>query len=295
MKKIIIALTAIGINLSLAAQDDLLNDLESSNPTSVPVIATFKGTRIINAHTVETVKKSNLDFRVAHRFGSIGTKNARHSLYGFDVSEDINIAFEYGVSDRLTVGFSRSKRAEALQGLIKYRLMTQTSDDSRPVSIALMSSNVLTAVANSTEGYRYTTYTDRMSYVNQAIIARKFSDKLSLQISPTIIHRNWVFDAEDENTNFSLGFGGRIKLTKRSAIVGDVFYTVSKYRQNRKGIYLMPPLSLGYEIETGGHVFTLMFSNASGILENDYLVNTFDSWGKGQFKFCFLISRNFRV
>ena len=99
----------------------------------------------------------------------------------------------------------------------------------------------------------------------------------------------------DENTNFALGFGGRIKITKRSALVADAFYTFSDFRKTNKNIYKMPPVSLGWEVETGGHVFTIMFSNASGLIENDYLVNTTDSWGQGGYPLSFIISRTFTV
>ncbi len=283
------------ITLPSFAQDDLMNLLSDSSTTKEPVIATFKSSRIINAHTVETVRKGDLDFRVGHRFGNMGKKSGGgpHTLYGFDSSDDINIAFEYGITNDLTVGFSRSKMNEALQGSLKYRLLHQTTDNSTPVSITLFSSNVLLAERNG-DG-RYDKYTNRLSYVTQAIIARKFSPGLSLEIIPTTIHRNWVESNSDENTNFALGFGGRVKLTKRSALVADIFYTFSNFRQNSKDVYLMPPLSLGYEIETGGHVFTLMFSNGKGLLENSYLVNTTDSWGRGGFKFSFIISRTFTV
>ncbi len=294
-KKLLIASFILVSSTMAFSQDDLL-DMVTPEKSDLPVIATFKGTRIINAHTVETVKKRNLDFRVAHRFGNLAGKNSRHSLYGFDSSDDINIAFEYGVTNNLTVGISRSKRQEAIQGSIKYRVLHQTESNSTPISLTFLSSNVLFAEASSLEGnYNYDKYAHRLSYVNQFILGKKFSDNLSLQLIPTLIHRNWVFNSQDENTNFAIGFGGRVKLTKRSAIVGDVFYTFSNFRKNNPGMYLMPPLSLGYEIETGGHVFTLMFSNAKGLLENDYLVNTTESWGKGAFKFSFLISRNFKI
>lgn len=277
------------------AQDDLLDLLKDSTMGSEPVMATFKSSRIINAQTVETVRKHDLDFRVGHRFGNIGKGSGGgvHSLYGLDNSADINIAFEYGVTNDFTMGFSRSKVNEALQGSLKYRVLHQTENSSIPVSVTLYSSSALYPGQNN-DG-RYNDFVNRLSYVYQAIIARKFSDGFSFELVPSVIHRNWVLSKQDENTNFALGAGGRLKLTKRSALVADVFYTFSDYRNANKGIYKMPPLSLGWEVETGGHVFTLMFSNANGLIENDYLVNTTDSWGQGGYKLSFIISRTFTV
>ncbi|MES2627444.1 MAG: DUF5777 family beta-barrel protein [Bacteroidota bacterium] len=275
------------------AQDDLLNMITDSTSGDSPVLATFKSSRIINAHTVETVRKKDLDFRVGHRFGNIGGASGGgvHSLYGLDESADINIAFEYGLSDNFTIGISRSKVDEAIQGLLKYRILRQTENDRVPISVALVSSSVITPKVVFDKTF---TNNDlhRLSYVYQAVIARKFNEGFSFEVIPTVIHRNWV-PFGDENTNFALGAGTRIKLTKRTAIIADAFYTFSDFRKKNKGIYLMPPVSLGWEAETGGHVFTIMFSNARGLLENDYLVNTTDSWGKGGFKLSFIISRTF--
>lgn len=283
------------LSLGAAAQDDLLDLLADSSLGNEPVLATFKSSRIINAHTVETVRKSNLDFRIGHRFGNIGKGSGGgvHSLYGFDNSADINIAFEYGLTNDFTIGVSRSKLQEALQGSLKYRVLHQTENDNVPISLTLFSSSVLLPGKNL-DG-RFDKFSHRASYVYQAIFARKFNPGFSFEIIPTLIHRNWVLDPKDENTNFAIGGGGRIKITKRTAILVDCFYTFSDFRQKNRGIYKMPPLSLGWEAETGGHVFTMMFSNASALLENDFLVNTTDSWGKGGFKFSFIISRTFKV
>lgn len=291
----LLSLLTVG-GLHLQAQDDLLNSIETKS--NEPVIATFKSSRIINAHTVETVRKRNLDFRVAHRFGNIATNGSRYTAYGLDNSADINIAFEYGVTDNFTVGLSRSKSHGAFNGNLKYRVLHQTESNSVPVSITLYHNTSLLSektYSGESPAYGFDTYTDRLSYVNQVIIAKKFSEGFSFEIIPTHIHRNWVFDPKDENDNFALGFGGRIKLTKRSALVADAFYTFSKFRKDRKGIYLMPPVALGWEVETGGHVFTIMFSNAAALIENDFLVNTKESWGKGQIKLSFNISRTFDI
>ena len=273
---------------------------EAAPAVKEKVTATFKTTRIINAQSIETVKHRTLDFRVTHRFGAIGYLSGgdKHNLYGFDVSSDIRIGFEYGITDRLTLGFARCKRRENLQGLLKYRLLQQTKDNSMPVSVTVYSDLAFTPEKDIDSSYLK--WEHRMNYTTQLIIARKFSSRLSVQLMPTYIHRNYVNLHDDENDLFSLGVGGRIKITKRSAVIFDYYHTFSKFRDNAEDFFYVKteyfaPLGLGWEIETGGHVFSILFTNCAGILESDYIPYTTDSWLKGGMRFSFNISRNFRL
>ncbi len=285
-----ILLVNIFIAYKAVAQDDLLKALQAQTQAQTEreiVIATFKGDRIINVATNETVRKNNLDFRVSHLFGNVGEKSGGgpHNLYGLDQSADIRIGFHYGLTDRLMVGVGRSKRNENLEGLVKFRLMEQTTNNHVPVSVSL--------AGNATYSARSKTFFEenihRLNYFSQVIIARKISTRLSLVVSPGYLHRNFV-EADDKNNTFSLSGGMRFKFTRSSSVILDYSHTF-----NRKDLQTEPfdVLGAGVEIETGGHVFSVMFSNASGILENDYLVNTYDSWGKGGFKLSFIISRMF--
>lgn len=277
------------INKSLA-QDDLLKALQTQKQTErEKVIATFKGDRIINVATNETVRKNNLDFRVSHLFGNVGERSGGgpHNLYGLDQSADIRIGFHYGLTDRLMIGVSRSKRNENLEGLVKFRFTEQTTDNHMPLSISL--------AGNVTYSMRSKAFFEksihRLTYFSQIIFARKISTRLSLIISPGYLHRNFV-EGDDDNNTFNLSGGLRFKFTRSSSIITDYTYTFG-----RKELQTSPfnVLGAGIEIETGGHVFSLMFSNASGVLENDYLVNTYDNWGKGGFKLSFIISRMFSM
>jgi hypothetical protein len=275
------------------AQDDLLNLLDTIPKKSERVLATFKTTRIVNGHTVETVKSHSLDFRVTHHFGSVGGPGGGvHTMYGFDNASDIRIAFEYGVNDRLTVGVGRSKIGELIDGYLKYRLLYQTQDNKVPVSVTLFANTAMTEVQST--GGPLDNNANRLSYFSQVLIARKFNHNLSWQIMPGFLHRNYVYDANDENDIFVLGTGGRIKLTKRFALLADFYWIFSKYRMDRSDFYF-PPLGLGVEIETGGHVFHLIFTNNPAIVENTFLVNSTDSWSKSQMKFGFNISRTFGI
>lgn len=274
------------------AQDSLLDALsDSTSDKSQPVFATFKTTRVVNGHSVETVKRRGLDFRVTHHFGDVsGDGGGVHTLYGLDQAADIRIAFEYGITDKFTLGLGRSKIGELVDGYAKYRLLTQTQDNNMPVSTTLFVNAGFTPQKAAENAYDNAAH--RLSYTYQVLVARKFSPNFSLQLMPTLLHRNYLFDPQDEHDLFSMGVGGRLKLTKRFALLADYFYTFSEIRNEANSGY-DAPLGLGVEIETGGHVFHMFFTNNAGIVENNFIPNTTSSWGEGEFKFGFNISRTF--
>ncbi len=295
------------------SQDDLL-ELVKEDPKNEPprkVYATFKTTKIVSAQSVETVKKRNLDYRITHRFGNLynsatpnALNDAAHGAFGLDNSTDIRMSFDYGITDELTVGIGRSKFREMNDALVKWRFLTQREDNKIPVSVCFYGSLGYTSMlpANLYAGTirpAKTNEAHRVQYCSQLLIARKLSSKFSLQLMPTFVYRNFIKQqvnskngAEDQNALFSLGVGGRIKLSKRFALVGDYFYNFSQFQTNNPVAYYNP-LSLGIEIETGGHVFHVNFSNAPAVLESSMLTTTQDTWMKGQIKLGFNISRWF--
>jgi hypothetical protein len=300
-------------SLSLFAQDDLFNLLDStgSKKTHEKVIATFKTSKVINAQSTEMVKKGTMDFRVTHRFGNIGADGGggAHTLYGLDNSTDIRISFDFGITDNLTLGVGRSKMGELVDGLVKYRFLTQTTDNHIPLSAAFygsMSYNPQTSdqfysgVIKNSDFHQKEVH--RLAYTAQLLLAHKFGSRLSIELIPSYQHRNFVLaninpDNGKEETNdlFSIGGGFRLKVTKRVSIIADYFYTFSEYRMNNTANQFFNPLAIGVEIETGGHVFHINFTNAAGIIENNYIPNTTDSWLKGGYKFGFNISRVFNL
>ncbi len=305
MLKKIIAIAALSFVISpLVAQEDLLSLVEDPNAgKNETVFATFKTTKIVNSQSIETVKKGALDFRVSHRFGDIGTGGSAHTLYGLDKVPDVRITFDYGVTNNWTVGFSRNVYRELLEGYTKLRFLEQTTNNKIPVSMALYANMGYTPIvkdnfyAGVDPGVAQNAV-QRLSYFSQLLIARKFNNWLSLQIMPSYHHRNFVRadvnpnnKAEESNGIFSCGIGGRIRFTKRIALIADYFYTVSDFRTNNNGYY--NPLAVGIEWETGGHVFHMNFTNNSSISENNFIPNTTSSWAKGEFKFGFNISRVF--
>lgn len=305
MKKIYTLTLLCLIVVSAKAQDDIAKLLNDAPPPNQKVAATFKTTRIINIQSNETVHKKSLDFRVGHRFGAVGKGSGgnKHNLFGFDNSTDIRIAFEYGISDALTVGLSRSKREENLEGLLKYRLLQQTTENKIPVSLTFFGSAAYTPKSDNTgiftkageSNAKIRQQIRRITYVSQLIIARKFSSGFSFELVPTYIHRNFVLNPVDDNGIFALGAAGRIKITKGMAIVADYTYNFSELRKINNDNNLYNALGAGIELETGGHVFSIMWTNAAGIIESEFIPNTTDSWTKGGFRFSFNISRNFSL
>lgn len=291
--------------LPALAQDDLEKSVEMS-PVRDKVSATFKSTRLINGHTNETIHKNELDFKVDHRFGDIaGSNGGIRQFFGLDNSTDVRIGFEYGLSDRLSIGLARAKGATAVQqlyeGSIKFRLLEQTADDKIPFAITLFGSNTIAAVKGNTEdptsATAYENFQDRMNYVSQMIIARKFNSNISFILSPTYVHRNFTA-YRDQNPMFAVGIGGRAKLSKRMALVVDYFLPFRnkadrQYLEQVGATKFYNPLGLGLEMETGGHVFHLNFTNAAAIQEMQFIPQTTSSWLKGQYRWGFSISRRF--
>lgn len=294
------------ITLSSFGQDDLEKALSTvPSPGHQKVSATFKSTKLINGHTNETIYKNELDFKVDHRFGDIaGSQGGVKQFFGLDNSTDIRIGFEYGISDRLSIGLARAKGATNVQqlyeGSIKYRLLEQTTDDYIPVALTLFGSNTIAAVSASEDpasAAAYHSFKDRMNYVSQLIIARKFTEGISFTLTPSYMHRN-LTAFRDQNDLFALGAGARAKISKRMAVVVDYFIPFRNsadkaYLEGVNGTKFYNPLGVGLEMETGGHIFHLNFTNAAAIEEMQFIPQTTSSWLKGQYRWGFSISRRF--
>ncbi|RBL93016.1 DUF5777 family beta-barrel protein [Chitinophaga flava] len=304
MKIIVSLMLLAGISFYAQAQDDLSKLFDSTGVRHPKVLYTYKGTRIIMGHSTETLRKHELDFRVDHRFGDMaGEFGGVKTFYGMDNSTDIRIGLEYGITDRLMVGLGRSKGSGAQRQLVdvlaKYRLLEQTQDDHMPVSVSLLGTTVISCMTSEADPHQAAYFkdaADRMSYVAQAIVSRKFGI-LSLTLSPTFVHRNRV-GYMDMNNLFAMGVGGRLKLSKRVGLIAEYYYP---FRSNdskdyyKKSTSLYNPLAVGVEIETGGHVFHINFTNATAIQETQFIPETTSSWLQGQYRWGFNISRRFTL
>jgi len=257
------------------------------------VFQTFKDTRVINSHSVETVPNRKLDFRIGHRFGNL--KDGWEKLYGLEDAEDVLFGFEYGLSEELTIGISRTKGAGELSALvspsIKYRILHQKNDNSMPLSLTLMGVSTISTMKSS-QGETLTNFdkfAHRVSYTAQVLIAHKFSQRFTLQVMPGYTHRNKV-DFDDVNGIFSVGVATRIQINKVFGIIADATFLLA---DRPDGFYA--PIGIGLEIDTGGHIFQLNFTNATGIIENDYIPYTTSNWGDKEFRLGFTISRTFNL
>lgn len=285
------------LNLSVAnAQDDLMNELNESMPKERDfVYATFKGTRLINLHTVETLGKGTLEFRIAHRFGDFSS--GANNFWGLDGPATIQFHFDYGVSDRLTLGIGRAAFNKVYDAFAKYNIARQTRDSSMPVTVTLLGSvNVVSDVDRNraTTGVdQYRDFGNRIVYMAQAFIARKINAKLSFQLSPTFLHYNLAYNFGDQNDIFALGLSGRYKISSHAALTGEYIHRINNYTIN-SGFY-SDALSLGFDLETGGHVFQVFLTNSSSINETAVIPYTESKWSKGQIRLGFNISRVFGV
>ncbi|HEY1023993.1 MAG TPA: DUF5777 family beta-barrel protein [Sphingobacteriaceae bacterium] len=293
MKKYLLtALIAVSSPSFSQETDSLMRSL-SADSSQTPVIATFKSSRLILSQTTTMVRKGDLDFKVVHRFGDIaGSEGGSETFWGLDNSSDIYLNLEYGISDRINVAFGRSKFEQLLDLQLKYALLQQATGGS-PVAISLAGKAGFTPYEVTTRVFD--DFGNRFSYLTQAIISRKFSSNFSLQTAPTLLFRNVVASGGDEETLFALGVAGRYKFSKRFGIVADYYHVFSSYRDDNPNIDYSSPLGLGVEIETGGHVFTLIFVNSKAIVENNFIPNTTSSWADGQYRFGFTISRMFTL
>lgn len=287
MKFLFPLITVLIINPCFSQDTSLLSVLEDSarfNSTSFPVKGTFKAIHLINAQTVESPAKQDLNFIIMHRFGKIN--EGAYNFFGLD-NASIRLGLDYGITDRLAIGIGRSSFEKTFDGYIKYKLLQQTDGTKTfPVTISFLGAiNHMTQRLDTVVSAQ-----NKTTYISQVLIARKFSSALSLQVSPTYIHYNRYPRLKSAKEVFAAMIGGRLKFTKRMSLTAEYNYLVPGMLD---AIDLKNSLSLGFDIETGGHVFQLVFTNSGGMIESQYISKTEGDWGNGDIYFGFNISRNF--
>ena len=270
------------------SQDSLLALLQDSSSKSMPVKATFKAIHIVNTQTIESPAKHDLNFIIMHRFGKLN--DGAYNFFGLD-NASIRLGLDYGLTDKLAVGIGRSSVEKTFDGYLKYKLLSQTSGTrSFPVSISLLGTISNYTLKFTDKPYLNARY--RTAYTLQALVAKKISSAVSFQLTPTWLHYNMVPTTADNNDLFATTVSGRVKFTKRMSITAEYNYL---FPDQVSSIDIRNSLSLGVDIETGGHVFQLIFSNSQGMIESQYLARTTGSWGKGDVYFGFNVSRNFTL
>ena len=289
--KIFLTLLFLGFfSLHTIAQDlmKMLDEEVEKNKKPDYATATFKTTRVINGHSVENVAAGVLDLRISHRFGYLS--GGLYEFLGLDQAT-MRLGLDYGLTRWWMIGIGRSTYEKQLDGFTKIKIARQSSGSRRfPFTINATGSIMYKSIKvpdQTIENYA----SSRLFYSGQLLIGRKFSEGISLQLMPTIIHYNLVPGATDPNDVYSLGAGGRIKMSKRVSINAEYYYQLPGYKL--PGTY--DSFAIGFDIETGGHVFQLNFTNSSGMTERSFISETTADFFKGDIRFGFTLSRVFTI
>lgn len=294
MKKI--ALLLLLIPFFVFSQDDLLNELDNNSEVDNRVTSVFKALKVVNFESTKLVNKKDLYLIIAHRFGSV--KNGIDDFFGLDQAVT-QIKFIYGLTEWLNLGAARSSNQKKYGLHAKYRLKYQETDG---FPVTIVGYNLITAnTALKDDIYPNIEFQDRLTYTSQLLISRKFNDNLSLLLAPTYIHENLATRSyvlqedgstktyDEDNDQFAIGVGGRYKISKRVSI--NIDYGIHLNR-NSNSVY-HNPLSIGVDIDTGGHVFQMNFTNAQAMFTEGFITQGQGDWSDGDFFFGFNLVRVF--
>jgi hypothetical protein len=288
MKNIPFILLLLLIAVVTKAQniEDLLDSQIKDQPKTELVPATFKSVLLINSHTTKLPDKGDWVLLISHRFGFFSSGFS--DFWGLDMAT-IRLGVEYGLTETTSLGFGRSTYKSNYDFYAKQLLLRQsTGTKNMPLTLAVLGVANISSDKWPADGRSYL-FAHRMSYTLQLMASRKFNRSFSLQLMPTFIHRNLVKTPNDPNDVLAIGVGGRLKITNRVALTGEYHYLLP----GETAIQFEDPLSVGVDIETGGHVFQLFFTNASAIYDAGFIPETTSSWLKGDIRFGFNISRTF--
>jgi hypothetical protein len=296
MKKIyLLSILLFPLFLQAQNEEDLLSLLGEEKTTNYAT-ASFKTNRVVNGHSIENTAAGVLDFKISHRFTQL--RNGVYDIFGLD-GATIRFGLDYGITDRLMIGIGRSSKEKIIDGFIKYKILRQSSGQKNiPITLSYLIDSQIKTVKFSDET-RDNKFSSRLYYTHQLLIGRKFSDRISLQLMPTLVHRNLTESPDDKNDVLAFGVAGRIKLTKRVALNAEYYYVPD----GQIATPFVNSLSVGFDIETGGHVFQLHFTNSPDMTYKGFITETQEDWFyKGSsdqllsgLRFGFNISRVFTV
>ena len=290
MKKLLFILSITILSMNVLAQDEDLLKLVGGDdkPKKEYVDYAFKSSRVIMSHSMEVIRPGVMDMRILHRFGNVN--KGAYEFFGLD-NATMRMGFDFGITRNLMIGVGRSTNKKELDGFIKYRLIHQAKGArALPFSFLVVGGSSITLLKFA-DTSRKNFFSSRVAYYGQAIVGRKFSEGFSLQIMPTVVHRNLVPTFEDPSDLIAVGIGTRLKLSRRISLNVDYYYGVNPNTSDGT----QNPLSIGFDIETGGHVFQVHFTNAVGMNEKVFLLETTNRWSNGDIQFGFNISRSFQV
>lgn len=284
MKRLGLFLALAYATLNVGAQEDLLKELDESDGAAKELItSTFKGSRLVNGQTVETRGKGELEFIFSHRFGAMSLGS--YNLYGLDIAH-VRLGLEYGITDRLGVGFGRNSLDKTMDFYARYKVLQQTVGSGMPVTVTGFGYLATRAAAPGDAS----SMNDRTSYVTQLLIARKF-DRLSLQLMPSFVHKNAVDKTIDSNDQVVIGIGGRYKISRSVALTSEYYHRLNvkddkKYKNS---------VGFGVDIETGGHVFQLILANSQTTTERAFLTESTGDLFNGDIHLGFNVTRPFQL
>jgi hypothetical protein len=287
--KIYLLMSAVLLLLGSAhAQEDLMNELERQHkPGTDYALQAFKGTRIVNGNSVETKGKGELEFIFSHRFGRINSGS--YNFWGLD-DAFVRLGLEYGITDKLGVGIGRSSTDKTFDGYLKYKIFKQSKGDVNfPITVTAVGSGYIQTSPQAKFNPQIET-SDRLAYSVSLLMARRINSNLSLQLAPVFVHRNTVTQPFENNDDFALGLGGRYKITRSVALSGEYYYRVNA----QEGSMNYDAIGCGIDIETGGHVFQLIFTNSLGMFDRSIVSETQGDFFNGDVHFGFNITRTFQ-
>lgn len=303
---IVFILLLCGSNLFAQDSTDIMNSLEKDNIKTNYVTGAFKSTRLITGHSVENIGKGVLDVRILHRFAPLNT--GIYNFFGLDQAS-MRMGFDYGITNNFMVGIGHSTWQKTYDAFIKIRILRQSSGAvNMPITLSYVPTIAIrTDLARKDSLARriHTSFSDKTSYTHQLIIGRKFSEKFSLQFMPTFVHSHNRIDSinvytqdkyhliygQKRKNTFALGVGGRLKISRRVSINAEYYYQLPDGQADKR----YNSVSLGIDLETGGHVFQMHFTNSNGMTEKSFITDTDDKWKDGYIRFGFNISRVFQV
>lgn len=276
----------LGIGQMNAQDIDLFAEKDTVKVKDITT-ATFKSSRVVNGQSIENVGSGVMDFKILHRFGAIN--QGGYELFGIDQAT-MRMGLDYGLTNRFMFGIGRSTYQKQYDGFVKYKLLQQQSGLKEiPVGVSLVSTIIYKSLRSAPNAQYLEYSTDKLSYAHQLLIARKFNDYFSLQITPTLVHYNLVETSSLPNDFKSIGISMRQRISKRVNITGEYFYRIDKLAGYHD------PLTFGLDIETGGHVFQLHVTNATGMTERTFINETTGSWSEKDIRFGFNLVRAFTL
>ncbi len=280
---------------ALSAQDTKLDTLfqqetqvQQEKQAYIPATI-FRSSRVLNGHSTETLPAGVLDIKIQHRFGYIS--DGWNEFFGLD-NATIRLGGDYGLTNRCMIGLGRATYEKQWDGFVKYKVLEQHSGKTNmPLSLTLLASAMVQTMPDADGQEHATQFIDRLYYAGQLLVARKFGNVFSLQFMPTLVHYNLVPSVGDPNDIVSMGIATSLKITKNASFTTEYYYNLPRYKF--KGTE--NSLSVGFDIETAGHVFQLLFTNGSGVAERPFISESTGKFFDGDIRIGFNLNRSFQL